>query len=100
MYPKISLVTPNFNYGPTLENTILSVTGQRYRALEYIVLDGGSSDLSVDIIRRHSAEIAYWATRQDSGVYAALNEGFALSSGEIMGWVNSDDVQFPWTLHT
>jgi glycosyltransferase involved in cell wall biosynthesis len=94
----ITLVTPNFNYKQFLEDAILSVLNQNYPALEYLILDGGSTDGSVEIIKRHAARLAYWKTGPDGGMYDAINEGFRASTGEIMGWLNSDDMHLPWTL--
>jgi glycosyltransferase involved in cell wall biosynthesis len=98
--PKISLVTPSFNQGSFLEETIRSVLAQNYPDLEYIVIDGGSCDKSVEIIRRHQPQLAYWVSEPDQGQYDAINKGFARSSGEVMGWLNSDDKLLPWALET
>jgi len=94
-YPKISIVTPSFNQAPYLEETLLSVIGQNYPNLEYIVIDGGSTDGSVDIIRKYEKHLAYWISEKDKGMYDAIQKGFARSTGEIMGWINSDDRYFP-----
>lgn len=91
-YPKISIVTPSFNQAAYLEETILSVTGQGYPNLEYIVIDGGSTDGSVDIIKKYSDRITYWVSERDQGMYHAIQKGFEQSTGEIMGWINSDDI--------
>jgi glycosyltransferase involved in cell wall biosynthesis len=91
-YPKITIVTPNFNGAKYLERTIDSVVGQNYPNLEYIVMDGGSTDGSVDIIRKYAKYLAHWESKPDNGLYDALNQGFRKSSGEIMGWINSDDL--------
>jgi hypothetical protein len=96
--PRISIVTPNYNLAPYLERTLASVLGQNYPNLEYIVLDGGSTDRSVDIIRQYGDRLAYWASRPDNGPYATINEGFARSTGEIMAWLNSDDMYLPGCL--
>lgn len=90
--PKITLVTPSFNQGKYLEKTILSVLNQGYPNLEYIVIDGGSSDDSVEIIRRYENKLAYWVSEPDSGQSNAINKGFAQATGELYGWVNSDDI--------
>lgn len=97
--PKISIVTPNFNEETTLERTMLSVLNQNYPALEYIVIDDGSTDSSVDIIRRHESRLGYWETHQNAGQYSTINTGFEHATGEIFGWLNSDDIYLPWTLH-
>ena len=96
--PKISIVTPSFNQWRFLEATIRSVLDQNYPALEYVVVDGGSTDGSVDILRRHADRLTGWTSEPDHGQYDALNKGFARTSGEIMGWLNSDDLHTPWTL--
>jgi glycosyltransferase involved in cell wall biosynthesis len=98
MRPKISLVTPAFNQGAYLEAAMESVLGQGYADLEYVVMDGGSEDGSGEIIRRYEDRLAYWVSEKDGGQYAALNAGFARTSGEVMGWLNSDDKQLPWCL--
>ena len=98
--PKISIVTPNYNYGKSLKATMASVLNQQCPNLEYIVIDGGSSDESCEVIRQHQSELSYWCSERDAGQYSAINKGFARSSGEIMGWINSDDIMMPWTLST
>ncbi|HEY3490042.1 MAG TPA: glycosyltransferase [Candidatus Deferrimicrobiaceae bacterium] len=90
-YPRISVVSPSFNQAPFLAETLESVLGQRYPNLEYIVMDGGSTDGSVDIIRRYGAFLAHWQSLQDGGQYRAINEGLQRATGEIMTWINSDD---------
>ena len=98
-HPKISVVTPNFNQGKFIEQTIQSVINQNYPNLEYIIIDGGSTDDSLDIIEKYSDSLAHWESGKDDGMYHAINKGFDLSSGEIMCWVNSDDVLWPNSLH-
>lgn len=93
-YPKISIVTPSFNQSEFLELTIRSVLDQGYPNLEYIVIDGGSTDGSVDIIKKYADKISYWVSEKDGGQYDAINKGFARSSGEIMGWINSSDLYY------
>lgn len=90
-YPKISIITPSYNQGAYLEETILSVLTQDYPNLEYIIIDGGSSDNSLEIIKRYEAKLAYWISEPDNGLYDAIQKGFDKSTGEIMTWINSDD---------
>jgi glycosyltransferase involved in cell wall biosynthesis len=92
MYPRISIVTPNFNGARFLEKAIESVTEQHYPNLEYIIIDGGSTDESLGILKKHSENISFWISEKDSGMYHAILKGFARSTGEIMGWLNSDDI--------
>jgi glycosyltransferase involved in cell wall biosynthesis len=99
-WPKISIVTPSFNQAEYLETTIRSILLQGYPNLEYIIMDGGSSDGSLEIIRKYERWIAYWKSEPDGGQYAAVQKGFEHSSGEVMAWLNSDDLYFPWTLKT
>jgi Glycosyl transferase family 2 len=95
--PKISVVTPSFNQARFLESTIRSVLDQQYENLEYVIVDGGSSDGSQDIIERHGDRLAYWVSEKDRGHGHALNKGFERTTGEIMCWLNSDDMYLPWT---
>lgn len=96
--PRISVITPNFNYGHSLERTIKSVLDQTYPNVEYIVMDGGSTDNSVDVIRRYQDRLAYWHSEKDAGQYDAINKGMMKATGDILAWLNSDDIYFPWTL--
>lgn len=99
-WPKITVVTPSYNQGRYLEQTILSVISQEYPNLEYIVIDGGSSDNSVEILEQYDAHLDSWVSESDRGQYDAINKGFSRSSGDILAWLNSDDMYFPWTLQT
>jgi glycosyltransferase involved in cell wall biosynthesis len=98
--PKISIVTPSFNQAQYLETTIRSVLNQEYPNLEYIIIDGGSTDGSQKIIEKYESHLAYWSSVPDGGQYDAINKGFSKSTGEIMAWLNSDDLYFPWTFST
>lgn len=99
-YPRISIVTPNFNKAQFLEETILSVLSQNYPNLEYIIIDGGSTDGSVDIIKRYADKLTYWVSEPDNGIYDAVRKGFDHSSGEIMAWIGSDDMYHPNSFFT
>ncbi len=91
-WPKITVVTPSFNQAEFLEETIRSVLLQNYPNLEYIVIDGGSTDGSVEIIQHYSDYLTYWVSEPDNGQADAINKGFSRSTGDIMGWLNSDDL--------
>jgi len=96
--PTMTIVTPSFNQARFLERTIQSVLDQGYPNLEYIVLDGGSTDGSVEIIRRYADRLAYWTSGPDGGQSAAINAGFRRASGEVVAWQNSDDAYLPGAL--
>jgi glycosyltransferase involved in cell wall biosynthesis len=90
-WPRISLVTPVYNSAKYIEQTIHSVLGQNYPNLEYFIVDGGSTDGTLDIIRKYESQISGWISEPDNGMYDALNKGFARTSGEIMGWISATD---------
>jgi glycosyltransferase involved in cell wall biosynthesis len=97
--PRISIVTPSYNQGSLLEETIQSVLNQNYPDLEYIVIDGGSTDKSTDVLRRYSRHLSYWESEKDRGQSHAINKGFKRTTGEIIAYLNSDDRYCPNTLH-
>lgn len=94
-WPKISIVTPSYNQGQFIEETIRSVLLQGYPNLEYMIIDGGSTDDSVEIIKRYERWITYWTSKPDRGQSHAINKGFVRSTGQIIAWLNSDDVYAP-----
>lgn len=98
--PKISIITPSYNQGEFIEETILSILKQGYENLEYIVVDGGSSDATVEILEKYSPSLSWWISEPDNGQTHALNKGFSKSTGEIMAYLNADDKYCPWTLAT
>ena len=91
IWPRISLVTPVFNSAKYIEQTIQSVLSQNYPNLEYIIVDGGSTDGTIDIIRQYQDRLTSWISEPDHGMYDALNKGFARTTGEIMGWISATD---------
>jgi glycosyltransferase involved in cell wall biosynthesis len=91
-WPRIALVTPVRNSGRYLEQTILSVLAQNYPNLDYFIVDGGSTDGSVDIIRKYEDRISGWISEPDNGMYDAINKGFARTTGEVMGWISATDM--------
>ena len=97
--PRITVVTPSYNQSEYIEQTILSVIGQNYPDLEYIVIDGGSTDNSVDIIKKYEKYLAYWVSEKDRGQSDAINKGFSRATGSILCWLNSDDMFLPGALH-
>lgn len=99
-YPKITIVTPSYNQGQYIEDTILSVLNQSYPNLEYIIIDGESTDNTVEIIKKYADRLAYWVSEKDSGQSNAINKGFSRATGDIINWLNSDDQLMPGALHT
>jgi glycosyltransferase involved in cell wall biosynthesis len=98
MIPKLTIVTPSYNQANYLEDTIFSVLGQNFGNLEYLIIDGGSSDGSAQIINKYKSSIHFWCSEKDKGQADAINKGFNRSTGEILGWLNSDDLYMPGTL--
>jgi len=98
LWPKITIVTPSYNQAAFLEETLRSVLLQGYPSLEYIVMDGGSSDGSAEIIERYAPWLAHWQSQRDDGQAGAIADGFARASGEVLAWLNSDDRYQPHAL--
>lgn len=97
--PRISIITPSFNQGQYIEDTIISVLNQGYPNLEYIIVDGGSTDQTIEIINKYKDRIKHWVSEKDSGQSEAINKGLLLASGDIVSWLCSDDLYLPGTLH-
>ena len=92
--PLFTIITPSFNSGKYLEETIKSVLRQTYKNIEFIVIDGGSKDNSIDIIKKYESKISYWISEPDNGQTDAINKGFSMAKGDLVGWLCSDDVLF------
>ena len=92
--PLVSIITPAFNSDKTIESTIKSVLSQSHPRIEYIIVDGGSTDGTINIIKKYEDKINVWISEQDEGIYDAMNKGIKLASGDIVGFLNADDVYF------
>jgi glycosyltransferase involved in cell wall biosynthesis len=97
--PKISIVTPSYQQGAFVERTILSVLNQQYPNLEYFVQDGGSTDTTIEVLKKYEEKLTKWTSKKDNGQSQAINLGFSCASGEIMAWLNSDDLLLPGALN-
>jgi len=96
--PLVSVITPSWNSVEFIERTIHSIVNQTYKNIEFIVVDGGSSDGTLDVLKRHAEEISWWVSERDNGMYHAINKGLARASGEIIAYLNSDDIYYPDTI--
>ena len=99
MQPRITIITPSFNQGNYIEQTINSVLSQGYTNLEYIIIDGGSTDQTVEIIKKYQRHLSYWASEKDKGQGDAINKGLKRATGELFNWLNSDDYLEPGALY-
>lgn len=98
--PSIGIITPSFNQAQYLESTIQSVLQDEYPRLQYVIVDGGSTDGSVDLIRKYHKHLHYWISEPDGGQSEAINKGFRLTTADVVGWLNSDDLYLPGALNT
>jgi glycosyltransferase involved in cell wall biosynthesis len=99
-FPRISVITPSYNQGHFIEETIRSVLDQVYPNLEFSVFDGGSTDRTIEVLKKYSSRLSFWRSSKDAGQAAAINEGFRQATGDILCWLNSDDLHFGHTLST
>src|SRR5580704_11733393 len=99
-YPKVSVITPSYNQGHFIEETIRSVLEQGYPNLEFSIFDGGSTDRTVEILKKYHPQLSFWRSEKDGGQAAAINEGFRRATGDILCWLNSDDLHCGNTLLT
>jgi len=97
VYPKISIVTPSLNQGHFIEHTIRSILAQNYPNLEYFVMDGGSSDTTMSVLKKYENQLK-WVSEKDNGQTNAINKGFRLASGDILAYINADDMLLPGSL--
>lgn len=98
VYPRISIITPSYNQGKFIEETIQSVIAQGYPNLEYFIIDGGSTDNTIEVIQKYESHITYWVSEPDRGQTHAINKGLARATGDILAYLNSDDYYLPGTL--
>jgi glycosyltransferase involved in cell wall biosynthesis len=98
--PIVSIITPSYNQAAFIERTLQSVLAQRYPAIEYIVIDGGSTDGSIEVIRRYGGRLACWISEKDAGQADAINKGFARATGKYLTWLNADDILYPVAVAT
>jgi glycosyltransferase involved in cell wall biosynthesis len=98
-YPRITIITPSYNQGRFIEETIQSVLSQGYPNLEYLIIDGGSTDNTVEVIKKYEAQITHWVSEPDRGQTHAINKGLAIATGDIIAYLNSDDYYLPGALH-
>lgn len=97
--PLVSIITPSYNQGPFIEDAILSIQHQTYRAVEHIVVDGGSTDATLEILERFGGTYALrWTSERDSGMYDAINKGLKSAQGDILAYLNCDDLYLPWSI--
>ncbi|MBM3514722.1 MAG: glycosyltransferase, partial [Alphaproteobacteria bacterium] len=98
---RLCMVTTNFNYGRFLDDCMRSIIDTRgFERVDYVVMDAGSTDNSVEVIKRHASKLKYWQSARDDGMYHAIQAGFARSDAPYMGWLNSDDQLTPWAIQT